>query len=817
MKVNHSTLSEVDEEIILNDENERLGTMDEIITAEKEKSEVMKNDELGAKLEEEKKAREIMDSYGIEFFSDSMLDFNQIRKLNKVCDIGKIYNNVKLDKNESKEIIIDLNEYCNVTEFNYLILKRTTLYDLDEYKIKTFYFILDKKTSIYTLFGSLFINRFTKINLRIINPDGSEPIFKIKIDYKLVEDRFSNEILLILLDTKDFEFELEIIDRLNNVNYYNNNLLKDKIFANLSLFKVTVPSIASPAPGVESFDNMNFNSKYIVESLDERFLFDPDFISTGKNLQLLKKFTKTTFDDTLVIPETFRIYISSDEVRYIFIPKIELEHNLFFSQGNFTIEDKNTGYRSLVLTYWDKNTSFNSQNLSFDMEFLYDKDYKKIYIQDVRATDIDDNHITSGICELNVSIIDILEEDIPSTYDESTPSSEPLFIEYDDRLANKNIQIKFLIDPQKQSNKDYFKALFGYRVSSLNIPMVAKYSIYIYASDEDIINLNNLNKKEEISWIPKKVTLEFYEDEEYQCKEAGFASCADRDLLTDTSALSKVKDDALTGMVPRPDGKTSSFSYTPQSYSFTVKKPELSSVKKPDLSGLKDKSYYQVPSNIVDVSMPAISDINLDKIDLEELSKINDVNLPELEFDNLKFKNVSTNEYKMMLIIQLLKNNIDNFLQSKSYGLTGLNNDSSEMPSDYYSSVYKDMDIIITDKDDIDERLDIFDKMEVLQAILLKVNNQLNINIQNLDSNNIKLIKNSSDIARNNTMVNQFTENIQSTKETLDRVNDFLNSFKDDEVFKQKLVDLGFTRMNTPIKLKEMDTNKESSRFKLLN
>ena len=395
MKVNHSTLSEVDEEIILNDENERLGTMDEIITAEKEKSEVMKNDELGAKLEEEKKAREIMDSYGIEFFSDSMLDFNQIRKLNKVCDIGKIYNNVKLDKNESKEIIIDLNEYCNVTEFNYLILKRTTLYDLDEYKIKTFYFILDKKTSIYTLFGSLFINRFTKINLRIINPDGSEPIFKIKIDYKLVEDRFSNEILLILLDTKDFEFELEIIDRLNNVNYYNNNLLKDKIFANLSLFKVTVPSIASPAPGVESFDNMNFNSKYIVESLDERFLFDPDFISTGKNLQLLKKFTKTTFDDTLVIPETFRIYISSDEVRYIFIPKIELEHNLFFSQGNFTIEDKNTGYRSLVLTYWDKNTSFNSQNLSFDMEFLYDKDYKKIYIQDVRATDIDDNHNTS--------------------------------------------------------------------------------------------------------------------------------------------------------------------------------------------------------------------------------------------------------------------------------------------------------------------------------------------------------------------------------------------------------------------------------------
>ena len=66
-------------------------------------------------------------------------------------------------------------------------------------------------------------------------------------------------------------------------------------------------------------------------------------------------------------------------------------------------------------------------------------------------------------------------------------------------------------------------------------------------------------------------------------------------------------------------------------------------------------------------------------------------------------------------------------------------------------------------------------------------------------------------------MVNQFAENIQSTKDTLDRVNDFLNSFKDDEVFKQKLVDLGFTRMNTPIKLKEMDTNKESSRFKLLN
>lgn len=490
MKVNHSTLSEVDEEVILNEENERLGTMDEIITAEKEKSEVMKNDELGAKLEEEEKAREIMDSYGIEFFSDSMLDFNQIRKLNKVCDIGKIYNNVKLDKNESKEIIIDLNEYCNVTEFNYLILKRTTLYDLDEYKIKTFYFILDKKTSIYTLFGSLFINRFTKINLRIINPDGSEPIFKIKIDYKLVEDRFSNEILLILLDTKDFEFELEIIDRFDNVNYYNNNLLKDKIFANLSLFKVTVPSAASvsSAPSAPS-----------------------------------------------------------------------------------------------------------------------------------------DSSVSMSVSEV-----------------------EPF-------------------------------------------------------------------------------------------------------------------------------------------------------------------------DSMVDFNIPAISDIDLDKIDLKELSNINDLNLPELEFDSLKFKNVSTNEYKMMLIIQLLKNNIDNFLQSKSYGLTGLNNDSSEMPSDYYSSVYKDMDIIITDKDDIDERLDIFDKMEVLQAILLKVNNQLNINIKNLDSNNIKLIKNSSDIARNNTMVSQFAENIQSTKDTLDRVNDFLNSFKDDEVFKQKLVDLGFTRMNTPIKLKEMDTNKESSRFKLLN
>lgn len=93
--------------------------------------------------------------------------------------------------------------------------------------------------------------------------------------------------------------------------------------------------------------------------------------------------------------------------------------------------------------------------------------------------------------------------------------------------------------------------------------------------------------------------------------------------------------------------------------------------------------------------------------------------------------------------------------------------------------------------------------------------NELNIKSQEL--NKVNIDNNMAEINEAKSKVNEVQDNIDSTNENINLINQYLNSnIKDDNVFKQRLYEIGIPILEYPLMMKEYGTNKISNRFELI-
>ena len=141
---------------------------------------------------------------------------------------------------------------------------------------------------------------------------------------------------------------------------------------------------------------------------------------------------------------------------------------------------------------------------------------------------------------------------------------------------------------------------------------------------------------------------------------------------------------------------------------------------------------------------------------------------------------------------------------------------------DYYNTFNNNFifkDIIIDIRENVyDNNLyeDLNYKLKSILKDINEINTNVNINKDDINNNlkNINIaydynIRNRNNIAENKSDVSKNSEDIDQINTILDRINN-------DALFKQKLIDLGFINKDNSLKLRELESGKISSQFKLL-
>ncbi len=176
--------------------------------------------------------------------------------------------------------------------------------------------------------------------------------------------------------------------------------------------------------------------------------------------------------------------------------------------------------------------------------------------------------------------------------------------------------------------------------------------------------------------------------------------------------------------------------------------------------------------------------------------------------------------------INLFLNKLKDDVQFKSIisalGFVKIEDIKNVVDLDYYNTFNNNFifkDIIIDIRENVyDNNLyeDLNYKLKSILKDIDEINTNVNITKDDINNNlkniNIALdynIRNRNNIAENKSDVSKNSEDIDQINTILDRINN-------DALFKQKLIDLGFINKDNSLKLRELESGKISSQFKLL-
>ena len=82
--------------------------------------------------------------------------------------------------------------------------------------------------------------------------------------------------------------------------------------------------------------------------------------------------------------------------------------------------------------------------------------------------------------------------------------------------------------------------------------------------------------------------------------------------------------------------------------------------------------------------------------------------------------------------------------------------------------------------------------------------------------NKVNIDTNKASIEESNNYIKTVEDKVTSNNRNIDLINDYLNSIKDENVFKQRLYEIGIPILEYPLMIKEYGTNKVSNRFQLI-
>tara|TARA_B100000886_G_scaffold331743_1_gene283609 strand:- start:919 stop:2514 length:1596 start_codon:yes stop_codon:yes gene_type:complete len=204
-----------------------------------------------------------------------------------------------------------------------------------------------------------------------------------------------------------------------------------------------------------------------------------------------------------------------------------------------------------------------------------------------------------------------------------------------------------------------------------------------------------------------------------------------------------------------------------------------------------------------------------------DFNKICDIKILDIEFMSKKNYEVNDEKYKMP------KDELDEHFTNRNIDIENMDNSASAdvgtlhgksaSPSTYKSNkVTLVKEIFINIKKNKTSFHNLKEEIKEVNANLNYIYKLNELTSKSQELNKVNIDTNKASIEESNNYIKTVEDKVTSNNRNIDLINDYLNSIKDENVFKQRLYEIGIPILEYPLMIKEYGTNKVSNRFQLI-